>query len=363
MLSNILILHRTANQPFPISWPKVSILIPARNEEANITNCLRSLLAQDYPDFELLVLDDQSTDRTLAILQQFGQRSPRLTVLAGKPLPAGWVGKNWACAQLAQAASGGLLFFTDADTVFQPAAVRNIVMALIGEQADLVTGYPRQVLDSWGERLLVPFFSWATLCFYPLGFAYQLRWPFLTHAVGQMMCFRRETYFAIGGHLAIKDIVLDDFLLARKIQAAGLRWRVLPVSNFIYCRMYAGGRDAFTGFSKNLFAVFHHRLVPFTFAYVWMEMMFLEPWVVFALWLSGNASAALGLELAACIGLSVLLWVIPFIELKISPGLAFLYPFIMLLIGLAAFQSARLTIIKGLIWKDRSVPPVRWKWL
>ena len=161
-------------------------------------------------------------------LSRLPRTSPKLKVLAGSPPPEGMLGKNWACVQLAHQAQGDLLFFTDADTLHQPQTLRAIVTALIGEQADLLTGFPRQEVQSWGERLLVPFFSWAFYCFIPLGLAYRLRLPALSIAAGQMLLFRRQAYQAIGGHARLGSSIVDDLILARRIKAAGLRWRVMP---------------------------------------------------------------------------------------------------------------------------------------
>src|SRR5665647_1163422 len=165
ILSNIILLHLPRHQPKLIFLPCVSILVPARDEEKSISKCIHSLLGQDYPDYEVIVYDDLSSDNTANILKRIGIDYPGLKILSGTAVPEGFTGKNWACAQLAQHARGDLLLFTDADTEFQPQALQEIVKAMEGEKADLLTGYPRQELGSWGERLLVPFFLWAVLCF------------------------------------------------------------------------------------------------------------------------------------------------------------------------------------------------------
>ena len=177
ILSNIRLIHRARRHVPPPVFPTVSILVPARNEEKNIAACVDSLLAQDYPSFEVIVLDDQSSDATRSILETLGGGRTKLRILDGSPPAEGRVGKNWACIQLARQATGDLLFFTDADTLHHPQTLKAIVTALVGEQADLLTGFPRQEVRTWGERLLVPFFSWALLCFIPLELAYRLRLP------------------------------------------------------------------------------------------------------------------------------------------------------------------------------------------
>ena len=132
-LSNWRTLRRLGSYPDPTRWPRVSVLVPARNEETNIGPCVRSLLAQEYPALEVVVLNDNSTDRTGAILAELAADDVRLRVLSGQPLPEGWLGKHWACHQLGQAATGDLLLFTDADTRHGPHSVRSGVAALQAE--------------------------------------------------------------------------------------------------------------------------------------------------------------------------------------------------------------------------------------
>ena len=363
ILSNAWLLHRARRHTPPAVFPIVSILVPARNEEKNIAGCIQSLLRQDYPSFEVLALDDQSSDRTLSILNQISATQPRLKVLVGSPPPAGWVGKNWACAQLAQQAQGELLFFTDADTLHLPDMLRLSVTALIGEQADLLTGFPRQEVHSCGERLLVPFFSWAFYCFTPLGLAYSLRVPILSNAIGQMMLFRRGAYQAIGGHAGAVSSIVEDLLLTRRIKAAGLRWRVMHLADLVTCRMYPDSRAAFNGFSKNLFAAFDFRLLEFLFVFLWLTVMFWEPLVVLALALFRQPPLARVDELAVCIGLSLLVWLIPYLELGIPPILALIYPLTLLASEAAALQSLRLSFAGRLTWKGRRLARPHWKWL
>lgn len=363
VLSNLWILLRARRHPPPLVFPKVSILVPARNEENNIAACVRSLLSQDYPDFEVIVIDDQSSDATRIILAQIAEAEPRLRVLDGDPPPDGWLGKNWACFQLAQQAQGDLLLFTDADTFHRPQTLRAIVTALMGEQADLLTGFPRQKVHTWGERLLVPFFTWAFYCFNPLAITHRLRLPALSDAVGQMMLFRRQAYQAIGGHNQIRASIIDDLTLARRIKAAGLRGRVAYIADLIHCRMYRGSRAAFNGFAKNLFAAFDFRLLGFAFGFSWLAVLFWQPLVVLALSLIGRAPQAQMDELAFCIGLSTLLWLIPYWAQGVPLGLAFIYPLTLLANEMVALQSLRLSLSGRLTWKDRTLARPNWKWL
>jgi chlorobactene glucosyltransferase len=363
VLSNILILHRARSQAQPVDFPTVSVLVPARNEEKPIAGCIQSLLEQDYPSFEIIALDDQSIDGTLAVLEQTSSSQPRLKVLKGTSPPEGMLGKNWACAQLANQAQGDLLLFTDADTIFKPQSLRLMVSTMMSLQADLLTGFPRQRIQTWGERLLVPFFSWAVLCFIPLWLAYRLRLPALSSAVGQMMLFRREAYQKIGGHENLGTAIVDDLVLARRVKESSQRWRVMNVTDLITCRMYHGGQEAFDGFSKNLFATFDFHLSIFLFVYIWLAVLFLEPLVVLVALILGLAPTAALSELVICIGLSLLLWLIPYLEMGLPPALGLIYPVTILVNEVAAFRSLWLSLAGRLSWKDRPLARPKWKWL
>lgn len=363
VLSNIWIIRRARHHAPPSAFPMVSVLIPARNEEISIASCVRSVLAQDYPSFEVLVLDDQSSDGTRAILEKIAISQPALRILHGESPSSNQVGKNWACSQLARQAQGELFFFTDADTLIQSNTLKSTVTTLMGERADLLTGFPRQEVHTWGEWLLVPFFSWAFLCFIPLAFAYKLRLPFLSIAVGQMMLFRRDAYWAIGGHESISSSVVDDMSLARQTKAKRFRWRVSYIADLVSCRMYHSSREAVDGFTKNLFAAFDYRLLTFLFAFIWLMVVFWEPLIVFALIVYNRATQAQPTAVVACLALSILLWLIPYTEMRIPFLLAFLYPFTILANVGVAFRSLVHSIGGRVIWKGRTIARTRWKWL
>lgn len=354
---NIWLMRACRHDP-PDELPSVSILVPARNEEDNIGVCIRSLLAQDYPNFEVIALDDQSSDATGAILLELAASFPNLKLVTGAPSPdPRIVGKNWACAQLAQQASGDLLLFTDADTQHHPGTLRVLVGALTGEHADLLTGFPRQHMRTWGERLLVPFFGWASLSFTPLWLSYRLRLPALANAVGQLLLFRREAYEAVGGHAALGASIVDDLELAQRIKAAGLRWRMVNASDLISCRMYSSGREAYEGFSKNYFAAFGFRVLPYLFIFGWLVILFWLP----LFWL-GRAPQQPAAALA-CIGLALLIWLVPFAQLRIPAALALLYPITILANTVVALRSLWLSLTGGITWKDRRFSRQRWRWL
>ncbi|MCS7178708.1 MAG: glycosyltransferase family 2 protein [Anaerolineae bacterium] len=356
-VSNLRALRCLGKYAVPPCLPRVSILVPVRNEEAVIRHCLRSLLAQDYPDFEVLVLDDGSTDGTGAVLAALAREESRLRVLVGRPLPEGWLGKHWACQQLAEAATGELLLFTDADTIHHPWALRLGVAALLEEQADLLSGFLHQRLITWGERLTVPTIFWCFFSFLPLALAHRVRMPALSLTNGQWMLFRRSAYMGIGGHAAVRNHPVDDIALGQRVKARGLRWRIVDLGDFVSCRMYASFRAALEGFTKNLFAVFDFRLAEYLFVWLWMALVTVEPLAVAILWPLGvgrNVFAFWPALLA--VGEMLALWGIAMARLRFPFYLAFLYPVHILLLVFIAFRSLLWTATGRATWKGRTLP-------
>lgn len=354
ILSNWRILRRLKDDGQPTNWSHVSILVPARNEAHNIAGCIRSLLAQNYPDFEVLVLDDHSTDETWSILTCLAEEDSRLQLIKGQPLPADWLGKHWACHQLAKRANGDLFLFTDADTRHHPQALADAVAALESEQADLLTALPRQEVITWGERLVVPLIPWSIGAIMPLTLAYRLPWPALAVGVGQFMLFKRRAYEAIGGYEAVKQQVVDDITLARRIKASGLRWRLTDGSQYICCRMYQNFGQAREGLSKNLFGAFNYNAPFFIFVWAWLGIVFVGSPLLLMLSLVGwHLPPAIESLSALAIGLALLLWGVIYWQFHLPLYLTLLYPLTIILAVYLAAWSLILSLTGQATWKGR----------
>jgi chlorobactene glucosyltransferase len=364
VLVNSLTVRRFDQYPVAKNFPRVSVLVPARNEECNIEACVASLLAQDYPDFEVIVLDDHSTDNTPRILNRLARTGNRLKVRDGAPLPDGWLGKHWACHQLYQAATGELLLFVDADTRHAPDMLRASVSALIAENADLVTAFPREEVLTLGEQLLVPVIGWGIFTFVPIRLVQRMRLAALSVTIGQFMLFRRAAYEAVGGFEAVRAEIVDDISLGRNIINSGRAWRLLDGTHHVSCRMYTGFWSAVNGFGKSLFAVFDYRVLPFVVGWSVVGLAFLTPVVaLMSRWLRHPLTSLSGEEAAFAVALSIVLWMIAYRRFHFPAYLVFYYPVTLALFLLVAARSLVQTARGTTVWKDRVLDPPAVRWL
>ena len=229
----------------------VSILIPARDEAANIAATVRAALSSVGTAVEVLVGDDHSTDATAAIVSDIASRDPRLRLVPVPALPEGWTGKNAALAHLAGLARGDRLLFLDADVTLHPNAAAALATHARRTGSSLVSGVPRQRMETLGERLSVPIVNFLLVGFLPVWVMRSLPRPSLGAACGQLVLVERDAYAATGGHASIRTTLHDGVKLPRLLRAAGYRTDLVAGHALATCRMYRGFREAWAGFSKN----------------------------------------------------------------------------------------------------------------
>ncbi|UNU22501.1 glycosyltransferase [Microcoleus vaginatus HSN003] len=241
-------------------FPKVSVIVPAYNEAENIRDCAIAILEStrlSVDNLEVLIVDDRSTDDTLAIAQTLQQHlnDPRLKILAGQPRPTNqyWAGKNWACAQAIQIATGDFLLFIDADVRLKPGAIETAIATAETEKIDLFTCMPALVCECFAEWLVQPLmFNHLAVCFdfTAVNDPSKIDSAF---AGGPFMLFRRSAYEKIGGHEAVAGEIVEDVELARRIKRAGLKLGLYSGSNLASVRMYRSWSALWEGWTKNLY--------------------------------------------------------------------------------------------------------------
>jgi chlorobactene glucosyltransferase len=263
--------------------PLVSILVPARNEEDNIEACVRSLLELNYPNFEVVVLDDGSEDSTYARLCRLRDRDYRLRVLVGSELPEGWYGKPHACWQLAQAARGDYLLFTDADCTLAPDAVLMALGALIEHKADAVSLYPDVRCTSFWDRLILPMMGYIVVGFLPILLVRGSRHHWFSPCNGAFIFLPRATYFDVDGHRAVRDQMAEDIKFAQNLKRRGKALWYGDGSSAYTVRMYRSFAEIIAGFSKNIYPAFDRKFWLLAFVLACLVVVFVLPplWAVY----------------------------------------------------------------------------------
>jgi chlorobactene glucosyltransferase len=353
-ISNFVALRRIDSFSKPNSGPLVSILIPARNEELNIKRCVQSVLEQNYESFEVIALDDDSSDTTPQILDEIASRDARLRVIREESLPAGWTGKNWACHQLGMAARGDVLLFLDADTYMRPNALNATIGALKDNQTGLLSALPAEETVTWGEKFIVPIIHWAIFCIMPLMLAFNKWLPSLAVSHGQYMCFTRDAYNRIGGHAAVRNRIVEDKAITSQIVKAGIKWRLFDGTAMLNCRMYRTSKEAAEGLIKNLYPFFGYNITYFVFVWIWLVIVFWQPIVTLIMVSTGVTVVDKYLPPSFFnLGLSLLIWGIFYWRFKFPFYLTFLYPVTQIVISTIAMFSMLRTLKGKTSWKGR----------
>jgi hypothetical protein len=250
-LANLRLFRPPLEAPAGGPPPRVSVLVPARNEERAIARLMAAVLASEGVDLELVVLDDASDDRTAAIVANTAARDPRVRLVPGGPLPPGWCGKQHACWQLARAARHDTWVFLDVDVVPARDAIARSVAFLDASGAALASGFPRQETGSFLEWLLLPLIHFVLLGYLPLARARQVNDPSLAAGCGQLFVTRRADYERSGGHAAIPASLHDGVKLPRAYRRAGRVTDIFDATEIASCRMYSRSLDVWRGLAKN----------------------------------------------------------------------------------------------------------------
>jgi len=353
----------SANSPGS-ELPFISILVPARNEESKIGRCIASLLAQDYPNFEIIVIDDRSTDNTARIIQSYvdADEKNRIKFVHGKDLPSGWIGKCNALAHAVNYATGEWFVFTDADTYHKPNALADSVHYAVKQQADMVSFLPTQELGSFPEKLIMPILLSSFLLGDPF---HQVNDPkcHRAYAYGQYIICRRAPYFAVGGHQSVRNEIVEDHALAQVFKDKAYKIEVADGRSLYSVRMYTDLSTLWQGWTKNLYSLIDSRIPNLLIILFMINSVALFPFVQLLLVcqkiFTGHTDS-LTLSLLALVAVQFLL--IAFWFEKTSQHHAgvdwrnfFLFPFGSLAVSALYFHAAYLVVSGSQVnWKGRS---------
>lgn len=283
-LLNLWYFRRRRAPDLPGKPELISVLVPARDEEDDLPRCLDSLLAQSYPNLEILVMDDDSADGTGPLLERYAAHHPdRLRALRNDRLPAGWVGKCWVCSRLAAEARGRWLAFVDADTVHHPDSIRHAWQQATGRGSSLVSYLPDLVLGGPAELIGVPVISFAFLLLFPMGVVRWLSSRYTAMAIGTFLLVRRDTYLRFGGHAALRGELVEDVAMARAVKGLGEAVDLLDGTRLLYTRFYRNAREVWNGFSKAAFGAFGFSFLPYLATLAFAYAIFLNPFLMLLL--------------------------------------------------------------------------------
>jgi glycosyltransferase involved in cell wall biosynthesis len=348
------LIYRTPPEPHWERSPSVSILIPARNEELVIRQAVESALQSKGIDLEVIVLDDNSDDRTGEIVRSLSAVDKRVRLESAPPLPGGWCGKQFACSVLSTLARHDTLCFIDSDVCLQPDGVARMVYFLQKSKASLVSGFPHQEVETFFEKLLLPLMHFLLLSFLPFDFMRRFTAPSLAAGCGQIFVADRRAYLQAGGHAAIRTSRHDGIALPKAFRRAGFLTDLCDATPVADCRMYHSAGEVFSGLLKNANEGIAAPIRIFVFSFL-LAMGHIVPFVLlfFINGKNGNAPLLYGVTSIACIFsllprlLASFRYRQPFFEALLHPLAIFVF------LGLQWYARYRDLVGTPAIWKGR----------
>ncbi|RKR85341.1 chlorobactene glucosyltransferase [Mucilaginibacter gracilis] len=323
----------------------VSILIPARNEEANIAHLLRSIQQQDYQDYEVFILDDSSTDNTLKICTDIALTDKRFKVIEGGPLPAQWLGKNYACHQLARHAKGQYFMFIDADEQVNDGLINSAIHRMKLNKLSLLSLFTNQVMLTTGEKLVVPMMHFMLLNLLPVRLVLLVKNASVAAASGQFMFFKADDYHQHTWHQAVKAAVVEDVEIMRQVKARNLNGETLLANGMLNCRMYTSYTECLNGFSKNFLAAFNYNITAFL---IFLTLLIGGPMLIIITTNLPLILFTLGLIVLTRIMMSLLAGQNVFYNVV-------LHPLQMLSLTIISYMAIQKHLTKTNVWKGRRV--------
>jgi len=336
-----------------IHAPFVSICVPARNEERDLEACLHSLMAQDYPNFEVIAADDQSEDRTFEIVKSFEQRFGNFKGFQGKPLPEDWLGKPYILSQAVSRAKGEYFLFTDADPVFEPFALKSAIFEMQKQKLDMLTLMPGASFGSFWERVVQPVIFGLIGGLTRFGEVNDANNP-KAMGIGAFILVKRSAYEKAGGHEAVKKNVVEDIALSKIIKRSGHKIWIADGKQLFSIRMYHSFYEIWNGWRKNVFSAFKRsvlRTIWFAVSLIGFQLtpflvLFFNWYIDTPIWSFLLSIGAVSLTLMTGVGLCK--------EIKLNPTAAFLFPLGSLVATGIMFASMQNALIKNKTeWRGR----------
>ena len=235
------------------NMPRVSILIPLRNEANHVKKLIRSLKGLTYPFLEFVLYDDESTDNTYSLLKREIGQDARFRLVKGHLMPKDWVGKSHACMRLSEHATGDVFCFMDADVTLASSTIEKVITHMETTKSDGCSSFPQFSYTNWLDRLVIPMMHVLVHVYLPLFFANYTKWTSTTAANGAFICFTKMCYERIGGHKSVQHSLIEDIELARNVKRAHMRFTLIRGKNTIFCEMYDSAKATWQGFLKNTF--------------------------------------------------------------------------------------------------------------
>lgn len=334
--------------------PRLSVLIPARNEELGIAACVESVLASRVVELEVIVLDDQSSDRTAEIVREIAAWDPRVRLETAPPLPDGWCGKQHACFALSKLARHDVFVFLDADVRVEPDALARMLLFLRESGSELVSGFPRQETGTLLEKLLIPLIHWLLLCWLPLWGMRHFRWSAFGAGCGQFFVTTRAAYEKVGGHAAVKASLHDGLTLPRAYRRAGFFTDVCDATNLATCRMYRSASAVWNGLAKNAReGMASNGQIGFWTVVLLCGQVVLLPLALYGLWV--------GSDVGTLAGPAIFLVFVPRVDMvsqfRQPYFSALLHPLgILLLLAVQWYAIVRALVGRPVGWKGRTHP-------
>ncbi len=356
VLSAVVVLVNVLTWPagrggFNLRGLRVSVLIPARNEESRIAQCLDTVLEQGNIVGEILVYNDHSTDATGEIVANYARKGPRVRSVDALPLPPNWCGKNYACFRLAHAAQSPWLLFIDADVRLAPRAVEAAVSEALRRNATMVSLWPRIAVGGLWEQILMPMLNFVVFTSYPTWLALKRTDASFGLAHGACILAHRDTYMRVGGHEVVRDEIFEDTRLARAWRQGGNSSICLDGQDLVCVRMYESVGEIWRGFQKNFYTAFHSRTMFWLFLVV-HTCVFALPFLALPVSIiSGEGYAAWTIAVASILTARLALAV----RFRQPAWTALFHPFaqsVLIVLGLSSWW--RCASGKGVEWKGRS---------